>query len=373
MFVSRVKHVPADICLMVHGHELGDDRRAALKTLQAPYIRHIVSVPSIETLTLLLCRITHRSGAVVYGGALLENMDIFPDIEVEHLSIDCMRTYTEPVNPFIARSLPMRKLSLWSVYFGLKLDSTLYLALKKLVEVKFRQVEQFPLLAFLRMAPTIQRLKLESCSITDAPNHGRHALELPSLRSLYIAHTNFPWDSILCPYLTQVHLSFSKDTIDCWQFLQRTPSITDIYELHMHDPRNYIRLANSASRITSLDARAPQELLSLLANSQEFGLSEPAFPKLTRLIVWFDNGDFPLSVLETFVRARCLPSDHPQSTMDNRITDPLKAFTIAIQPYYVKGQWKVFLDAYFNRTTHQSYPNTRYHFKVMADVLAWRT
>ncbi|KIM27362.1 hypothetical protein M408DRAFT_24589 [Serendipita vermifera MAFF 305830] len=368
VFIARAKHVPVDIRIYANDNYLGSDRLAAMQALKSPYLHRILSVPSIDALDVRL------HGIKKLGESIINNMDIVPNTEIRSLTVYSNENDKFPLDAFIAKFLPMRKLCLVGITFGSIFDGNLSLTVAHLVDVTIANCFYFPLSAFLRMTPAVRKLSITSCYNENDAGHANDVWDLPALHSLEIDNTEVPWELIKCPQLVQFRtpvLWKDKDYVDIWRFLTKTSTIREINGTLIYCPQHFISLANTAPQITSLNAPARPEFLELLTNPHDFGLQEPAFPNLVRLTTRLDERTTRPFALENFIRARCLPRDHILSTMDRRIAHPLEALTILIPPSSFKGRWKQLLEANFIRTTLPSNDDITYDPEMGPEFLAW--
>ncbi|KIM21209.1 hypothetical protein M408DRAFT_305115, partial [Serendipita vermifera MAFF 305830] len=366
VFTTRVKHVPADIRIHAYSDYMDEEQLAEIGSSKYPYLRRAVSVASIDTLTLALV------GEADFGAFLIGNMDIIYDKAIKNLSIEVNKYTEEPIDSFLAKCLPMRKLSLLNLRFGSTLDKHLSLGLSNVTELSISMVYHFSLLSLLRITPMIQKLELWDY-YTENREHSDEVWESSTLRSLSVFYSRIPWEHIRCSQLTRIQFPkyWDWNHASFWPFLKRTSTITEFSGGFIRQSQDFVRLANTAPQITSLIAEARPSLLELLTDSQDFELQEPAFPDLIRLTILIWDDKTPYSTLEKFIRARCLPRDHILSTMDHRLAHPLKALTVIIERDLFNGQWKRLLEANFIRISFSL--RSVFLIDVASYFLMWRT
>lgn len=365
VFTARVKHVPADIRIVAYSGHMDEDQLAVMRSSKYAYLRRAVSVASIDTLTMALF------GEADFGPFLIGNMDILYDKAIENLSIQLNKYTDEPIDPFIAKCLPMRRLSLRNLRFGSTLDKHLSLGLANVTELSISTVYHFSLLSILRITPMIQKLELWDY-YTDDPTHSDEVWQSSTLRSLSVFYSRIPWEHIRCSQLTRIQLPMRQiNYIGFWPFLKRTVTVTEVSGAHIIAPQDFVRLANTSPQITSLITHARPGLLELLTDSQNFELQEPVFPNLIRLTILIKEDNVPYLTLERFIRARCLPRNHILSTLDHRLAHSLEALTVIIKRDLFNGRWKRLLEANFIRISLSL--QSDFMIDVTSNFLMWRT
>jgi len=149
---------------------------------------------------------------------------------------------------------------------------------------------------------------------------------LPHLKFLSIYRRSLrSWlRAISCPSLEYFNSRGigAEETID---FISSHPSITTFIYHHF---TGFDRLASETSNIENLTLQAAAY------EKCQASFQIPHFPKLRRLTLYDDMHSLMVDKFEFLVCARCLPVDHPRSTLPSHAA-PIESLTIIVYPRHV--------------------------------------
>jgi F-box-like len=182
---------------------------------------------------------------------------------------------------------------------------------------------------------TGQDLSQQSRPFRTLPHPAMSALRtLPHLKHLSISGLSSPFwlRAISCPglaYFDARGRGVEEEIID---FVSSNPSITTF---KFHYTTGFDRLASETSKIEDLTIR-----LALYKKCQP-SFQLPHFPKLRRLTIDDDEHELTVEDFEFLVCARCLPAEHPRSTLPPNAA-PIESLTIVVNPYDIprRPMWR---------------------------------
>jgi hypothetical protein len=147
---------------------------------------------------------------------------------------------------------------------------------------------------------------------------------LPHLKHLSVSGlSSSSWlRAISCPGLAYFDARGKGTEEEIIDFVSSHPSITTFKYYHV---TGFDRLASETSKIEDLIIR-----LALYKNCQS-SFQMPHFPKLRRLKIDDDENELTVEDFEFLVCARCLPVDHPRSTLPPN-TAPMESLTVIAYP-----------------------------------------